>query len=73
MSFTLGITLLHNTLLIVFYTFNPETTSYLSDITLVKELDNVAVSIEQMVIPIIIHTTEKSLPTMDFGVLSPYL
>ena len=40
---------------------------------LVRVLDSVAVSIEQMVTPIIIQNTVKSLAIMDFGVLSPYL
>ena len=55
------------------FTFFPAITSYFSTVTLVKALDSVAVSIEQMVIPIIIHNIENSRPVMDFGVLSPYL
>ena len=53
----------------------PVVTSYLSTLTVtfVNALESVAVSIEQTVIPVIIHTTENSLPLIDFGVLSPYL
>ena len=57
----------------MFYTFVPATTSNLSTVTFVKALDSVAVSTEQMVMPIIIHTTENRRAFMDFGVLSPYL
>ena len=57
------------------FTVFPVVTSYLSTltVTLVKALESVAVSIEQTVIPAIIHTTENSLPLIDFGFLSPYL
>ena len=49
--------------------------SYLSTdtVTFINALESVAVNIEQTVIPVIIHTTENSLPLIDFGVLSPYL
>ena len=48
-------------------------TSYLSTVAFVNALESVAVNMEQTVIPVIIHTTENSLPLTDFGVLSPYL
>ena len=56
-----------------YHTFFAASTSYLSTVTLVNALDSVAVSIDQKVIPIIIHNTENSRAFMDFGVLSPYL
>ena len=47
--------------------------SYLSTVTLVKALDSVAVKIEVVETPIIIHNTENKRATVDLGVLSPYL
>lgn len=46
---------------------------HVSTETLVKALDSVAVKIEVMVTPIIIHNTENMRATVDLGVLSPYL
>lgn len=58
---------------VFFHTFIPVRTSYLSAVTSVNALDNVAVRIEETVTPIIIHNTENNRAVMDFGVLSPYL
>ena len=64
---------LHLSLCFLCNTFIPGKTSAFSTLMLVKALDSVAVSIEHMATPIIIHITVNSRAIMDFGVLSPYL
>ena len=48
---------------VFFHTFIPVRTSYLSAVTSVNALDNVAVRIEETVTPIIIHSTENEQPS----------